>query len=139
MVLTELKEEIYEPVGSPPSISSRLFAMYHARVADNNKHLIMKSMMHESFRKLSYPVLHNSLWYGCNVRTVVHFGPSSDIDDYFQESGRAGRDGIESEAVLFVYPGCLLGHVSKAMKNYCTSQQCRRQNILANFLGSTDT
>lgn len=43
-----------------------------------------------------------------NVRTVIHFGPSSDIDDYFQECGRAGRDGSESEAALFMCPGCLL-------------------------------
>ena len=40
-----------------------------------------------------------------NIRTVIHYGPSMDIDDYFQESGRAGRDGKASEAVMFNYPG----------------------------------
>ena len=25
------------------------------------------------------------------VHTVVHFGPANDVDDYLQESGRAGR------------------------------------------------
>jgi superfamily II DNA helicase RecQ len=27
-----------------------------------------------------------------NVRTVIHLGPYADMDDYFQESGLAGRD-----------------------------------------------
>ena len=46
-----------------------------------------------------------------NIRTVIHFGPKADIDDYFQESGRAGCDGIESNAILYYYPGCLMqGH-----------------------------
>ena len=28
-----------------------------------------------------------------NIREVIHWGPSSDIESYVQESGRAGRDG----------------------------------------------
>ncbi len=35
-----------------------------------------------------------------NVRTVVHFGPSASVEAYLQESGRAGRDGKPSLAVL---------------------------------------
>ena len=50
-----------------------------------------------------------------NVCTVIHFGPASDVDDYFQESGRAGRDGVQSSVVLYLYPGSLFGHVSKVM------------------------
>ena len=41
MFLTELREKSYEPCGSPPSIKTRLFAMYHARIGDNDKSLIM--------------------------------------------------------------------------------------------------
>ena len=74
-----------------------------------------------------------------NIRTVIHYGPSSDIDDYFQECSRAGCDGIESEAVLFVYPGSLAGHVSRGMKNYCASKECRRRELLATFVGGIDT
>ena len=29
------------------------------------------------------------------------------------ESGRTGRDGLSSSAVIYAYPGCLIGHVSK--------------------------
>ena len=36
-----------------------------------------------------------------NVRSVIHWGPSGDIEQYLQETGRAGRDGLPAEAVLY--------------------------------------
>ena len=37
-----------------------------------------------------------------NIRTVVHMDPSPSVEAYLQESGRAGRDKIDAEAVLLV-------------------------------------
>lgn len=37
-----------------------------------------------------------------NVKRVIHWGPSSDIEQYVQESERAGRDGKQSIAALYV-------------------------------------
>ena len=121
MFLTELREESYEPCASPPSITARLFAMYHARVGDEDKKDIMKSIMKPNG---NCRLLFSTTAFGMgvdapNIRTVIHFGPPADMDDYFQECGRAGRDGIGSNAILYYYPGCLIGHVSKNMKEYC--------------------
>lgn len=44
-------------------------------------------------------------------------------------------DGQPCKAILCVYPGCLLGHVSKEMKTYCKidSTICRRAQLLTHF------
>ena len=59
------------------------------------------------------------------------YGPSQ---DYFQESGRAVRDGSLCNVILYYYPGCLLGHVSPTMNEYCKqSTMCRRTYPPAQF------
>ena len=36
-----------------------------------------------------------------NVRRIIHWGPSNDVEAYIQETGRAGRDGESAEALLY--------------------------------------
>ena len=59
-----------------------------------------------------------------HILTVLHFwnGPLQCLEDktdaynsYNVTAGRAGRDGVQSTAILYLYLGSLFGHVSKAM------------------------
>lgn len=69
-----------------------------------------------------------------NVKRVIHWGPSSDVELYLQETGRAGRDGMPSVAVLY-YNNTDLGQIEdEAIKEYCRNNDtCRRKILLDNF------
>ena len=141
LFLVRLDRDSCEPVESLSCISNRLFAMFHSKVDEEDKVQILESM---SSHDGKCRVLFSTIAFGMgidipNIRTVIHYGPSTDIDDYFQESGRCGKDGIQSQAILYVYPGCLYGHVSPAMKQYCNnSQVCRRRLLLQSFVGGDE-
>ena len=83
-----------------------------------------------------------------DVRFVIHYDLPKSLEQYYQEIGRAGRDGLPSEALLLFSAGdakkiryffeesedkVKAERLLRSMMNYATERVCRRRNLLAYF------
>ncbi len=87
-----------------------------------------------------------------NVRFVVHLDPPRSLEAYYQETGRAGRDGLPAEALMLYGIGDLVQlrtmvensdsppaykrterQKLDALLGFCETARCRRQTILTYF------
>lgn len=123
---------------------------YHAGMTSEER-----SRVQEDFIKDKVPVICATIAFGMgidksNVRWVIHYNMSKNIEGYYQEIGRSGRDGSAATALLFYSYGDLMIlrdiitknesenldiQISKLerMKEYAEATACRRRVLLNYF------
>ena len=126
-------------------------AAYHAGMD-----VEIRNTVQDSFAKDNIQVVVATIAFGLginksNIRYVIHFEPPKTLESYYQEIGRAGRDGLEAEA-LFLYDVKDVERIKKristgeneqrvnvelqrfqAMIGFFDAQTCRRQVVLNYF------
>ncbi len=130
--------------------------VYHAGLSENQRNKVQEDF---SFDNIDIIVATNAFGMGIdksNVRYVIHYNIPKNMEAYYQEAGRAGRDGEESECILLFSPKDI--QVQKyfidessmseerknyeynklrAMVDYCYTSKCLRAYILQYF-GETE-
>lgn len=72
-----------------------------------------------------------------DIRHIIHIGVPKTMEEYFQETGCAGRDGAPSVATMYYNNFDIRSgkhQVDEVMREFATSNSCKR-NIILNYFG----
>ena len=123
---------------------------YHAGMNDNDRHRNQEAFIEEKVDTIIATIAFGMGIDKSNVRYVIHAGMPKTLENYQQESGRAGRDGLEAECCL-IYGGGDIVRWKKmiaggeaavsdaalksldAIYGYCTQASCRHRSLVRYF------
>ena len=126
---------------------------YHAQKPDGERQVV-----HDAFAGEHAKIVVATSAFGmgidkANIRHVIHWGAPSSVEAYYQQSGRAGRDGLRGTCTLYYgFSDFALaqdrgaevsGATGKAihrdgaaaMRSFCTCVTCRRAVLLTHYTG----
>ncbi|HLF66889.1 MAG TPA: RecQ family ATP-dependent DNA helicase, partial [Gammaproteobacteria bacterium] len=131
--------------------SGKKVVKYHAGLSDQDRIKAQRALMNDDAQIIVATVAFGMGIHKSNIRFVLHANMPKSIEQYYQEIGRAGRDGLASECTMWYHYQDLIlqkhlaglhtdetvqqhmEQMAEQMFSFCASLRCRRVDLLQYF------